>query len=208
MGTAEYHHRYYVAHRQQIKARSKTWYQSNRERALEQERIKNLNRTEEEKQKDVDYHRQYREDHEEEIKVRKRADYKNDRERIKSKSRKRYENFSPEQIKAVGRRTVLTKFHTTEQWYQAKLAEQGGHCALCSRRREENGNRLAIDHDHGCCARSGSCGKCLRGILCRRCNLRLGNLDELLSLGMVLAKRHTGWFARVVKYLKQYRVNT
>jgi hypothetical protein len=31
-----------------------------------------------------------------------------------------------------------------------------------------------VDHDHACCPGTRSCGKCIRGMLCNRCNTGLG----------------------------------
>jgi len=37
---------------------------------------------------------------------------------------------------------------------------------------------LALDHDHACCPGAVSCGKCLRGVLCNRCNVAIGYLKD------------------------------
>jgi hypothetical protein len=208
MGTKEYHHQYYLRNQEKIRTRSAAYYRENSDAMLQLMKVRNKKRTPDEIERDKKYHQEWYEEHKVERSTKAKEDYRENADEIKARVRKYRELLPSDKRKQWNRVSVLNKFHTTEQWYRTKLAEQNGHCALCSRKREENGNRLAIDHNHQCCPKSGSCGKCLRGILCRRCNLRLGNLDELLSLGMVLAKHHTGWFARVVKYLKQYRVIT
>jgi hypothetical protein len=60
--------------------------------------------------------------------------------------------------------------------YEAMLAVQEGVCALCGQ--PPKTKRLAIDHDHRCCPGHFSCGKCIRGLLCTKCNLFLGLIES------------------------------
>lgn len=39
-----------------------------------------------------------------------------------------------------------------------------------------------VDHDHACCPRSNSCGKCVRGILCRECNKLLPDRPNITGI--------------------------
>ena len=49
-----------------------------------------------------------------------------------------------------------------------------GLCALCY---EESAT--TVDHDHSCCPGRKSCGKCVRGALCARCNKGLGYIESM-----------------------------
>ena len=57
--------------------------------------------------------------------------------------------------------------------YDSMLGRFKGKCWAC---RENDATH--IDHDHGCCSGTYSCGKCVRGLLCRSCNLAYGMLGE------------------------------
>jgi len=70
----------------------------------------------------------------------------------------------------------LAVYGLTHDQYQAMLQEQNGVCAICKRPPTAK-KRLAIDHDHDCCPAGGSCGKCVRGLLCFRCNSLIGRTD-------------------------------
>lgn len=66
--------------------------------------------------------------------------------------------------------------------YDRVLSEQGGGCAICRSTDPGFGRTsFVIDHDHGCCPGEITCGACLRGLLCFRCNLLLGNADDDLD---------------------------
>ena len=77
------------------------------------------------------------------------------------------------------RQAILARQSMTPEDYDAVLQAQGGACAICGTTTPGR-NHFAIDHDHSCCPpRSGKgwsrcCGKCIRGLLCDRCNLGLG----------------------------------
>lgn len=57
---------------------------------------------------------------------------------------------------------------TDEQMYVLWMAQEGC-CAIC----RVPLSTWNIDHDHACCPGVGSCGRCVRGLLCFGCNSRL-----------------------------------
>jgi recombination endonuclease VII len=75
--------------------------------------------------------------------------------------------------------------------YEAMLAAQGGGCAIC-----RSTEYLHVDHDHGCCPGKTSCGRCIRGILCARCNTGRGQVDNI------------AWLEARIGYLRTYQRRT
>jgi len=67
------------------------------------------------------------------------------------------------------------KYNLTDVQFDEMLVAQDGNCAICG---HKDSRGLSVDHDHSCCAGRNSCGKCVRGLLCSRCNMGLGNLGD------------------------------
>lgn len=88
---------------------------------------------------------------------------------------------------------VLTKYKMTHQDYLNLLENQGGCCAMCQTVQPGGNGAFNIDHDHTCCPGSISCGNCIRGLLCQKCNMRLVDSIE--------------WHENAIKYLKNYQTN-
>ena len=73
---------------------------------------------------------------------------------------------------------MLQKLGVTPEKYDELFEKQGGKCAICKNEPLGRRQRFSIDHDHSCCTGRKSCGKCIRGLLCNKCNLGIGNFDD------------------------------
>ena len=73
----------------------------------------------------------------------------------------------------------LNKYSLTAEQYEQMVIAQNSTCAVCGTS-DPGGNvrRWHIDHDHSCCGPGVSCGKCVRGLLCSRCNTAIGLLED------------------------------
>ena len=88
--------------------------------------------------------------------------------------------YNEKQDKRDAKNKMNTKYvapwkrhHLTEEQYSYMLNKFKGKCHICKKN-----DATSIDHDHQCCPQNRSCGKCVRGILCRACNTALGSLKE------------------------------
>jgi len=92
-----------------------------------------------------------------------------------------FQSYCKECDKVAIHLNVLRTRGLTLQDYEEAFEQQGGVCAICHK---SEGRRLSIDHDHTTGA--------FRGLLCRGCNLILGNAqDSTLTL------------ESAIKYLKE-----
>jgi hypothetical protein len=73
---------------------------------------------------------------------------------------------------------LLRNYNLTRQAHEEIIARQHGKCPVCNQPLPENPKLRHVDHDHKCCDRFGSCGKCIRGILCQNCNHGLGSFMD------------------------------
>lgn len=72
---------------------------------------------------------------------------------------------------------ISNKYKLSRVQYDRLVADG---CNICG-----SHHKLVVDHDHDCCPRDYTCGQCIRGILCGRCNLGLGKFDD--DVGKLLA---------------------
>jgi hypothetical protein len=90
-------------------------------------------------------------------------------------------------VRAKWRRVhKFVRLGITEEQFNQMLEAQGYACAMGGEPFEE-GQRIFVDHDHTCCpkqvkATAKTCGKCIRGLLCFRCNTALGYIELYADL--------------------------
>jgi hypothetical protein len=93
---------------------------------------------------------------------------------------------------------MLKDFKLAPGEYDALYEAQGGMCYTCGPWTGNRGlsRKLSVDHDHSCCSKPPTCGKCTRGLICSRCNSLLGELGD--SAGHILAR---------LERLRAYKIN-
>jgi hypothetical protein len=69
---------------------------------------------------------------------------------------------------------LVARYGLSLEKYGEILSVQEGVCFICKDPPEEN-SVLVVDHDHSCCpGKEKTCGTCIRGLLCGKCNSALG----------------------------------
>lgn len=85
---------------------------------------------------------------------------------------------------------MRNKYGISAKIYAEMLYSQNNVCAIC---KKSDTKRLSVDHDHSCCDGEKSCGKCIRGLLCSRCNRTLGMIQD-----------NTEYLKSMIKYLENF----
>jgi len=110
---------------------------------------------------------------------------------------RRKKEMGPEEFSRRRKKTHLwTRYRLTPEGWTILVEKCGNRC-ICGRLfgTDRKSNVPHVDHDHKCCSGETSCGKCIRGLLCFRCNSVLGFLEKephLLPQYMIdyLAREH------------------
>lgn len=68
--------------------------------------------------------------------------------------------------------TLRRKYNMSVDTFYSTLVSQDYKCGIC--RIPFADSAPYVDHDHSCCPDINSCGKCVRGLLCKNCNTGLG----------------------------------
>jgi hypothetical protein len=102
-------------------------------------------------------------------------------ESVRVNGRRRY----PESKRRWRQTYKLWRYGLTQEQFGRLLAVQENACGMC-REPFAEGSPICVDHDHACCqGEKMSCGKCVRGLLCRSCNAALGHIERKSELARV-----------------------
>ena len=94
----------------------------------------------------------------------------------------------PVVVRARRDRRLMLMYGITLADFERLLRRQKHRCAICPRKASHFvvagrvRRSLNIDHNHACCPGKKSCGKCIRGLLCVRCNRVVGAMEDDASL--------------------------
>jgi hypothetical protein len=123
--------------------------------------------------------------------------YERHKEAEKARS-KAWRKANPEKYQAWCDRNKDKRSATSRKYYYGitledfnqKMASQDSKCAICHKHLV----RPSLDHGHDCCPGKKSCGKCIRGILCQRCNTIIGLASDSVEI-----------LSTAIQYLKSYQ---
>jgi hypothetical protein len=120
-----------------------------------------------------------------------RENYLKTRDKRISRHKYRYENDSNYRENMLNRSKVWhalpenlikkrnSRYHTN---FFILKEKQDNKCAICGEPFLQDSSAF-IDHDHSCCeSQNRSCGKCVRGLLCKRDNDRLALYKDNIQL--------------------------
>lgn len=93
---------------------------------------------------------------------------------------------SPAGKRSSANTKLKARFGITVEQFEMRLKEQDGKCLICGATESGLGHKLAVDHNH-------VTGK-IRGILCKSCNIGIGNLKDCPDL-----------LRRAADYLEMYK---
>ncbi len=99
---------------------------------------------------------------------RRRANHRAWAAKNKDKSAAKYAKTKAERPDLILKWSLWSKYKITDADFARMAKEQGHGCAICGG--QPTKGRLAVDH----CHESGT----VRGLLCERCNMALGLLDD------------------------------
>jgi hypothetical protein len=87
---------------------------------------------------------------------------------------------------------VLRDYNLAPGEYDALYEAQGGMCYTCGPWTGNRGlsKKLSVDHDHSCCPKPPTCGKCTRGLICSRCNSLIGEVGDSAGHAIDRLKRY------------------
>ena len=112
----------------------------------------------------------------------KKLYYHRHKVKILAEIKRRWDNdpkWQERQLQVKRDSLLRTRYGITRERYDSMLEAQGGGCAICTRKIPGNGHGdryFDVDHCH-------DTGK-VRGLLCRQCNVLLGQLEKLKRPGM------------------------
>ena len=89
-------------------------------------------------------------------------------------------NGHPDPVISIVNKKENREYHLRYKYlmtYEEFEKRAANGCEICGNKPERN---LQVDHDHKCCNGQTTCGNCVRGIICNRCNQAVDKMEDQL----------------------------